>query len=101
MQCKGKIMKSASIPSLRVDPELRHAAESVLLEGETLSSFVEQSIRTGIDRRRLHGEFISRGLASRDEAKISGEYFSSEQVRDDLDRMLAAAESTTQPLAGQ
>jgi hypothetical protein len=94
-------MKSASIPSLRVDPELRQAAESVLLKGETLSSFVEQSIRTGIDRRRLHGEFIARGLASRDAAQHSGEYYSAEQVRDDLDRMLAAAESKAMQLAGQ
>lgn len=34
-------MKSASLPSLRVDPALREAAEAVLQEGETLSSFVE------------------------------------------------------------
>lgn len=29
-------MKSASIPSLRVEPELRQAAESVLLDAESL-----------------------------------------------------------------
>ena len=29
-------MKSATLPSLRVEPELREAAESVLQEGETL-----------------------------------------------------------------
>jgi hypothetical protein len=34
-------MKTATIPSLCVDPELRAAAESVLKEGETLSAFVE------------------------------------------------------------
>ena len=29
-------MKTATIPSLRVDPELRSAAEDVLVEGEAL-----------------------------------------------------------------
>ncbi len=38
-------MKSATLPSLRVDPALREAAEAVLEEGETLSSFVEQAVR--------------------------------------------------------
>ncbi len=33
-------MKTASLPSLRVDPALRKADEAVLHEGETFSSFV-------------------------------------------------------------
>lgn len=53
-------MKTATIPSLRVAPELRRAAESVLREGETLSGFVEQAIRAGIERRRLRDEFVAR-----------------------------------------
>jgi hypothetical protein len=68
-------MKTASISSLRVAHELRQAAESVLQEGETLSSFVEQSIRARVERRNLHKAFIARGLVSREEAKSSGEYF--------------------------
>ena len=85
-------MKTATIPSLRVTPELREAAESVLQDGESLSSFVEQAIRVDIARRRSQGEFIARGLASRDESRRSGEYFSSDSVHKDLDRMLATAE---------
>ena len=86
-------MKTASLPSLRVDPELRRAAESVLEDGESLSSFVEDSVREGIERRRLRREFIVRGLASRDEAKNSGEYFSADQVQRELDGMLEEAEA--------
>jgi len=86
-------MKTASLPSLRVDPELRRAAESVLEDGESLSSFVEDSVREGIERRRLRSEFIVRGLASRDEAKNSGEYFSADQVQRELDGMLEEAEA--------
>ena len=54
-------MKTATIPSLRVAPELRQAAESLLDEGETLSAFVEQSIRSHIQQRRHQQEFIARG----------------------------------------
>ena len=84
-------MKTATIPSLRVDPELRHAAESVLQDGESLSSFVEQSIRSNVEHRRMQKEFIARGLASRDEARRTGEYYSSDDVRDELDAMLREA----------
>ena len=86
-------MKSASIPSLRVDPELRHAAESVLRDGETLSSFVEQSLRANIERRRAQQEFIARGLASRNEVRRNGEYIPAEDVVRELDDLLARAET--------
>jgi len=86
-------MKTASIPSLRVNPDLRIAAENVLQDGESLSSFVEQSIRANIQHRRAHQEFISRGLASRDEAQSTGEYFPAEDVLRELDDMLINAEA--------
>lgn len=85
-------MKTASIPSLRVDPELRQAAESVLQEGETLSSFVEQSLRANIAQRKMQREFIARGLASRTEAKRTGEYYPADEVLHELDDLLALAE---------
>jgi len=93
MQRKELSMKTASIPSLRVDPELRHAAESVLQDGETLSSFVEQSLRANIERRRVQQEFIARGLASRNEARRTGEYIPAENVVRELDDMLARAKA--------
>lgn len=88
-------MKTASIPSLRVDPELRRAAESVLQNGESLSSFVEQSLLANIERRRAQREFIARGLASRDEARRTGEYFAAEEVLRELDDMPSDAETKT------
>ncbi|UMR33265.1 prevent-host-death protein [Massilia sp. MB5] len=86
-------MKTATFPSLRVEPELREAAEQSLHEGETLSSFVEQSIRESIERRRYQREFLARGLASREDAKRTGNYVSSEAVLQRLEGMLAAAKS--------
>ncbi|MFH0933673.1 MAG: prevent-host-death protein, partial [Pseudomonadota bacterium] len=41
--------------------------------------------------RRTQQEFIARGLASRDEAKRTGVYFSSEEVLAELDSIIAGA----------
>jgi predicted transcriptional regulator len=88
-------MKTASIPSLRVAPALRQAAEEVLGESESLSNFVEQSIRESIERRLAQREFIARGLASRDKAKQSGKYVSSDAVVGRLEKMLAQAKASS------
>ena len=79
------------MPSLRVDPELRQAAEAVLREGESLSSFMEQSLREQVTRRQLQHEFVARGLASGDEARRTGEYFDAEAVHAELRGMRAKA----------
>ncbi len=88
-------MKTASMPSLRVDPELRHDAESVLREGESLSNFMEQALRSSIQSRRAQKEFISRGLTSRDEAKRAGEYFAAEDVLNEMEEMLSQEKART------
>jgi predicted transcriptional regulator len=84
-------MKSATIPPLRVTPELRHDAESVLIEGESLSSFVEEALRRQVEHRRTQKEFIARGLASREAATSSGEYASKEEVMGSLRAIVRAA----------
>jgi len=87
-------MKTATFPSLRVEPELREAAEDVLQEGESLSSFVEQSIRESIERRMAQREFIARGLRSRDEASRTGAYVAADVVVDRLEKMLVRAKAS-------
>ncbi len=82
-------MKSATIPSLRVTSEFRSAAESVLLEGETLSGFVEESLLQNIRRRQARQEFIARGLEAREDAKNTGEYASKDEVMGSLRKLLA------------
>lgn len=86
-------MKTATLPSLRVDPELRDAAEGVLHDGETLSAFIEASVRESIERRRARAEFIARGMASREEAKRTGIYFAADQVHAELGQMLSKAKA--------
>src|SRR3546814_3040205 len=66
--------KTATLPSLRVDPHLREAAEAVLEDNESLSTFIEDSVRAQIARRQAQRTFIERGLASRDHARNSGRY---------------------------
>lgn len=85
-------MKSATIPSLRVTPDLRKAAENVLHEGETLSNFVEESLRSQIEQRQMQRQFIERGLSARDEARASGRYASQAEVMDSLRSILKKAE---------
>ncbi len=57
-------MKSATLPSLRVEPELREAVEQVLAEGETVSGFIEASVRAQVEHRRIRAEFLRRGLTA-------------------------------------
>jgi predicted transcriptional regulator len=90
MQRIGSAMKTASLPSLRVDPELRQAAENVLNDGESLSSLMESSLRSSVIRRQLQRDFVARGLASRDEARRTGEYYAADEVHAELEAMLAA-----------
>ena len=84
-------MKTATFPSLRVDPELRSAAEEVLEAGESLSSFVEQSIRDGVQRRQAQRAFVERGLKSRDAARKAQSQVLASKVVVRLESMLARA----------
>lgn len=84
-------MKTAIIPSVRVEPEFRAEVEAVLGEGESLSEFVESSVRAGVERRRIQAEFIARGLRSRDEARRTGNYVEADVVVAALQRKLDTA----------
>lgn len=88
-------MKTATFPSLRVDPALRQAAEDVLQAGESLSSFVEQSVRAQIELRKSQEAFIARGLVARDNARNSGRYVSSATVLKGLESRLVKARKKT------
>jgi predicted transcriptional regulator len=84
-------MNTAAIPAVRVPPELRQAAEELLVDGETLSGFVEDAVRRNVEYRRAQAAFIARGLASRDAARTSGRYVTAATVLGKLDRRLKSA----------
>jgi len=81
-------MKSATIPPLRVTPDLRADVESVLKDGETLSNFVEESLRSEIHHRKAQQEFIARGMASRENSKKTGKYLTAAESLAALDAIL-------------
>ena len=46
-------MKTAVIAQIRVEPALRADLDAVLLPGETLTDFVEASVRAAVEFRRV------------------------------------------------
>ncbi|GLR58318.1 hypothetical protein GCM10007919_30440 [Rhizobium indigoferae] len=93
LQRMGNVMKTASLPSLRVDPELRAAAESVLKEGESLSSLIEDSLRRQIDYRKTQAEFIARGLAGLADAERTGVFYTTDDIQELMRKKLEKAKA--------
>jgi hypothetical protein len=86
-------MKSATLPSVRIEASLREEIERALNEGESLSTFVETSVRESLQRRLDQSEFVKRGLASLKSAQKSGKYVSAETAVRKLEDRLAKAKS--------
>lgn len=85
--------KTATIPAIRVEPALRKAAESVLADHETLTSFAEEAIRAQVERRQARAEFLKQALASRDYAQKTGNYIPAADVHRQLRKMLNTAKA--------
>lgn len=86
-------MKSASLPPIRFEPELRQQLEEVLAEGETLTSLVEYAVRQELIRRIAESEFHQRGFDSLARAKETGVYVNAEDVFSGLEERLRAAKA--------
>lgn len=82
--------KTAVLPQVRVAPELRTDLESVLHEGETLSSFVEASVRGAVEYRRVQMQFHARGEAAWRQFQHDGVSYPAKEVLGDLQGMLDA-----------
>lgn len=91
-------MKTATLPSLRVEPELRDQIEAVLKDGETLSAFMEDAVRSGIRRRNMQRDFLAKTLAAEQEAEAAG-YHSAEDVLRELEEIVSQAEHKARPKA--
>jgi predicted transcriptional regulator len=73
-------MKTAILPQVRVEPQLRADLESVLREGETLSEFVETTVRSAVEHRRVQKEFHSRADAAWAHFQQTGEAYPAQDV---------------------
>lgn len=65
-------MKTAMLPTVRVMPEVRAQAEALLEKGESLSMFIEESLRRQIALRQSEREFLERGIAAGKRARETG-----------------------------
>jgi len=83
-------MKTAVIPQVRVEPKLRADLDSVLLPGETLTDFVEASVRRAVEFRRVQTDFAARCEASLAAFERTGVSIPSDRVLSKLEAKVAA-----------
>ena len=81
-------MKSSMLPPVRVPEDLRNAAESVLTRGETLSSFIQQSVERAVEYRRVQAAFQVQGEAALEHYKRTGVSHSVDEVVAELQAKL-------------
>jgi hypothetical protein len=73
-------MKSACIPEVQVEPELRAELEAVLQANETVSDFVEASVKNAVAFRQVQARFHERGQASWEHYLATGQSTPAEDV---------------------
>jgi hypothetical protein len=73
-------MKTSMLPPVRVSEDLRNAVESVLTDGETLSSFIQESVERTVEHRRIQAAFHARGEAALEHYKRTGISHSADEV---------------------
>ena len=83
-------MKTSTLPAVRVTPEVRALVESVLREGETLSMFIEDSLREQAQLRQNQDEFIKRGIKAGQRVRETGIYVTADESIAQLRAMLKA-----------
>ena len=84
-------MKTATLPPIRVAPDFRVELEGVLEQGESLSQFVENAVRSTVAKRKNQAEFIRRGMAAIDATQRDGSGIPAELGIAKLEAKLAAA----------
>lgn len=89
-------MKTAILPQVRVEPQLRADLEAVLREGETLSDFLEATVRQAVDYRRMQAEFDARANAAWSRFQQTGAGVPAEEVIADMRVQLQARRSELQ-----
>ncbi len=94
-------MKTSTLPAVRVTPEVRALAESVLRKGETLSMFIEDSLKEKAQWRKDDAEFYARGLAASAKVRAGGKTYTTEEVMSGLRVMLQAKQKANATTAAK
>lgn len=83
-------MKTAILPQVRVEPQLRADLEAVLREGESLSDFLIATVRQAVDHRRMQDEFDARADAAWARFQQIGDGIPAQEVMDEMRARLQA-----------
>jgi uncharacterized protein (DUF1778 family) len=73
-------MRTATLPAVRVSPDTRSLIESVLREGESLSTFIEQTAKQQAMQRIEDDAFYARGLAAAKRVDAGGKTYTLDEV---------------------
>lgn len=92
--CYIKLVRSASLPAVRITPELKQQLEGVLADGETVSALVERAVRGEIERRIMEDEFRQLGIQAIERVEAGGAYLTAEEVRGKLEAKLQRAKAS-------
>jgi hypothetical protein len=82
-------MRTATLPAVRVSPDTRSLIESVLREGESLSTFIEQTAKQQAMQRKEDEAFYARALAAAKRIDDGEKTYSLDEVMVSLREMSA------------
>ena len=78
-------MKTSSLPPVRVDAEFRAEAESVLHDGESLTGFIEATVRRAVEHRLIQAAFEAGARKSLAKYKRTGVSHTVDETFDKLE----------------
>ena len=77
-------MKTATLPPVRIRPELRADLDAVLHDGETLSAFVQAAVEARVAERRSEADFIARAWSAQAQFQAGGPHHTPDAVMAEL-----------------
>ncbi len=72
-------MRTATLPAVRVSPDTRALIESVLKEGESLSTFIEETVKKHAAWRKEDEAFHARAALASKRLAEGGKFFTAEE----------------------
>jgi hypothetical protein len=72
-------MRTATLPAVRVSPDTRALIESVLKKGETLSTFIEETVTKHAAWRKEDEAFHARAALASKRLTEGGKFFTAEE----------------------
>jgi hypothetical protein len=73
-------MRTATLPAVRVSPDTRSLIESVLRKDETLSTFIEQTLKQHALQRKEDAAFYARALVAAKRIDEGGKTYTLDEV---------------------